>query len=190
MNDWVRVPAANVGEITAHFELDGRAAEVLHPQLNPAGGVQALVDAECYYDAIKLLAHGLPKREAVWWACLAARQVLTPQTDEANVQALIAAEAWAKKPSEDTRLRCRELARKTRYETPFSWVATAASWSTGSLAAPGEPEVAPPDYLYAHAVAGCVTLAGGLLNANDPADGMRRFIRQGINLAEGGNGLV
>lgn len=190
MREWVRVAAATVGELVVHYEPGGKAAELLHPQLNPAAGVQALVDAECYYDAIKLLAHGLPKREAVWWACLAARQLLTPETDEANVQALIAAEAWAMKPTEDNRLRCRELARTTRYETPFSWAATAASWSTGSLAGPGEAEVAPPEFLYAHAVAGCVTLAGGLLNVSEPREGMRHLIHQGINLAEGGNGLL
>lgn len=190
MSDWVRVPAVNVGELMVHFELEDKAAEVLHPELNPAGGVQALVAAGCYYDAIKLLAHGLPKREAVWWACLAARQVLTAQTDEGNTQALIAAETWARKPSEQNRLRCRELASRTKYETPFSWAATAASWSTGSLAALGEPEVTPPEFLYAHAVAGCVTLAGGLLNAQDPTAGMMRFIHQGIDLATGGNGLI
>ncbi|WP_439135835.1 DUF6931 family protein [Pseudomaricurvus sp.] len=190
MNEWVKVTAVNAGELMAHFELDEKAAEVLHPELNPQGGVMALVDAECYYDAIKLLAHGLPKREAVWWACLATRQTQSPETDESNAGALIAAEAWAKKPTEENRLRCAEFAKKTRYETPASWAATAASWSTGSLAEPGEPEVNPPEFLYAHAVSGSVTLAGGQFNESDPSEGMLRFIKQGINLAEGGNGLI
>ena len=190
MNDWVKVAAVNAGELMVHFELGDKAVEVLHPELNPQGGVQVLMAAGCYFEAIKLLAHGLPKREAVWWACLAARQLQTHETDELNISALIAAEAWAKKPSEENRQRCKELARKTKYETPASWAATAASWSTGSLAEPGEPEVAPPEFLYAHAVAGSVTLAGGMLNVDDPTEGMKHFIEQGINLAEGGNGLI
>lgn len=190
MSDWIKVKAINAGELMAHFELDDKASEVLHPELNPEGGVLALVKAECYYDAIKLLAHGLPKREAVWWACLATRQAQTPETDELNVNALIAAETWAKKPTEENRLRCAELAKKTKYETPASWAATAASWSTGSLSEPGEPEILPPEYLYAHAVAGSVSLAGGQLNPDEPSEGMMLFIRQGANLAEGGKGLV
>lgn len=190
MSDWVKVAAINAGELMAHFELEDEAVEVLHPELNPQGGVMALVQSECYIDAIKLLAHCLPKREAVWWACLATRQTQTPETDELNAAALIAAESWAKKPTEENRLRCKGLAEKTRYETPASWAATAASWSTGSMSEPGEPEVNPPEYLYAHAVAGSVSLAGGLVNQDDPAEGMLQFINMGINLAEGGNGLI
>ncbi|GAB3105704.1 hypothetical protein G8770_08665 [Aestuariicella hydrocarbonica] len=190
MTEWVKIKAINAGELIAHFELDNKAAEILHPELNPQGGVSVLVDSECYYDAIKLLAHGLPKREAVWWACLVSRQVQTPETDQNNIDALVAAEAWARKPSEENRLRCTLLAEKTKYETPASWAATAASWSTGSLAPPGEPEIQPPEYLYAHAVAGSITLAGSLLNTDDPGESLRQFIKQGINLAEGGKGLV
>lgn len=190
MSEWIRVEAINAGELMEHFEIEDASAAVLHPELNPEGGVLALVEAGCYYDAIKLLAHGLPKREAVWWACLVARQVQNPDTDQGNIDALIAAEEWARQPSEENRLKCRVLAEKTKYETPASWAATAASWSTGSLAAEGEPDIEPPKYLYAHAVAGSVTLAGMLKDPDDPETCLYHYIQQGSDLARGGQGSI
>lgn len=190
MNEWVRVKALNTAELIEHFELSDESQEAIHPDKTPQASLADLVEASCHYDAIKLIAHGLPKREAVWWACLVARQIQTPETDEPNISALIAAETWAKQPTEENRLRCRELGEKTKYETPASWAATAASWSTGSMAKEGEPEVMPPEYLYAHAVAGGVTLAGMVHNSDNPTESLNLFIRQGANLAEGGNGSV
>ena len=32
------------------------------------------MDAHEYTDAVRFLAHALPKREAVWWACLCVRK--------------------------------------------------------------------------------------------------------------------
>lgn len=190
MSDWIKVDAINASELLQHFDLEEGAIDILHPDMNPEGAVATLVEHGFLYDAVRLLAHGLPKREAVWWTCVVARQVQSPDTDDDNINALIASEAWARKPSEDNRLRCRELAEKTGYKTPASWAATAASWSTGSLAPEGEPEIEPPFYLYAHAVAGGVTLAGVELNADEPAEAIKGFLAQGINLAEGGNGLL
>ncbi len=190
MSNWIKVDAINASELLQHFDLEEGANEVLHPDMNPEGAVAALIEHDFLYDAVRLLAHGLPKREAVWWACIVARQVQTPDTDEDNINALIVAETWARKPTEENRLRCRGLAEKTAYKTPASWAATAASWSTGSLAPEGEPEIEPPFYLYAHAVAGGVTLAGVELNADQPAEAIKGFLAQGVNLAEGGNGLL
>lgn len=190
MSDWIKVEAINASELLGNFDLEDGAEKVLHPDMNPEGGVRSLMGANFLYDAVKLLAHGLPKREAVWWLCIVARQIQTPETDTDNVDALIAAEAWARKPTEENRLRCRILGEKTKYATSASWAATAAAWSTGSMAPEGEPEIEPPFYLYAHAVAGGVTLAGVALDADDPEACIKNFIEQGINLAEGGNGLI
>ena len=190
MSNWIKIEAVNASELLAHFELEDGAVETLHPDMNPEGAVKVLADNGFLYDAIRLLAHGLPKREAVWWACLVARCIQTPDTDQDNIDALIAAETWARKPTEDNRLRCKSLAEKTRYETPASWASTAAAWSTGSLAAEGEPEIEPPYYLYAHAVAGAVTLAGSIHDPQEPEKPLHYFLRQGANLAEGGNGML
>ena len=190
MTDLVKVQALTAAELLQNFEVSEEAEEHLVPDTAPEVSIDRLMEAGLYPDAIKLLAHGLPKREAVWWACLAARDIQNPQTDEDNVNALAAAESWVKKPSEEVRLRCKAFGEKTKHKTPASWAATAASWCHGSLAAPDEPPIEPPEHLYAHAVAGSVTLAAVLSDPVDPSKQFNRYMQQGLNLARGGNGRI
>ena len=190
MTDLVKVQATTAEELLRHIDVSQEAGDHLVPHTAPEVSINRLMDAGLYADAIKLLARGLPKREAVWWACLCARELQNPQTDEANVNALSAAESWVKNPSEDRRHTCKLLAEVTRYQTPASWAATAASWSHGSLAAEGEPVIEPPEHLYAHAVAGSVTLAAVMSDPVTPEKQFIRFLRGGLDLARGGNGKL
>jgi len=191
MTQLIKIQAMTADELLSQFELTEPEAEnVLVRDTAPQISIEHLTQAGFYADAIKLLAHGLPKREAVWWACLAARKAQTPQTDEDNINALLATETWARKPTEEHRQRCRQLGEKTQYKTAASWAATAAYWCAGSMTEEGEPEVPPPPYLYAHAVAGCVTLAAATIDPENIEDYYKLFLAQGINLAQGGNGMV
>jgi len=190
MTDLVKIQAITAAELLQHFEVSEEAEEFLVPDTAPEVSINRLADAGLYADAIKLLAHGLPKREAVWWACLTARDIQNPQTDENNVNALNAAESWVKKPSEEIRQRCKQFGEKTKFKTPASWAATAASWCHGSLAKEDEPPIEPPEHLYAHAVAGAVNLAAVYSDPVNPDKQFIRYLQQGLNLARGGNGKI
>jgi Family of unknown function (DUF6931) len=188
MTNLIKVQALTASELLENFEVSEEAEVHLVPDTAPEVSILRLMDAKLYSDAIKLLAHGLPKREAVWWSCLAARDIQTPETDEDNINALIAAESWAKKPSEEGRLRCKQLAEKTKHKTPASWAATAATWCHGSLAPEGQPTIEPPVHLYAHAVAGSITLAGVFTSVESPYEKFEYYLSQGLDIARGGNG--
>ncbi|SHF77257.1 hypothetical protein SAMN04487965_2665 [Microbulbifer donghaiensis] len=190
MTDLIKIQALTAAELLKHFEVSEEAEEHVVPETAPEVSIDRLMEAGLYPDAIKLLAHGLPKREAVWWACLSARDIQNPQTDEDNINALIAAESWVKKPSEEARLRCKALGEKTKHRTPASWAATAANWCHGSLAGPDEPAIEPPEHLYAHAVSGSVALAAVLSDPVNPSKQFIRYLEQGLDLARGGNGRV
>lgn len=190
MTDLTKIKALTTEELTQHYEVSDEAQAHILPDNNPQVNIELLVKQGLFHDAVSLLAHGLPKREAVWWACLATRASITPETDEANMAALVAAEAWVKKPTEERRIKCRDLAQQTRYKSAPSWAATAASWSTGSLAKEGDPEVAPPEYLYAHAVAGSVSLAATSGDPEKISQLYGLFFEQGFDLARGGNGQI
>lgn len=190
MTDLIKVQALTAAELLKNFDVSEEAEEHLVVDTAPEVSILRLMEVNLYPDAIKLLAHALPKREAVWWACLTARDIQGPQTDENNVNALIAAESWAKKPNEKARLRCKALGEKTRHQTPASWAATAASWCHGSLAGENEPVIEPPKHLYAHAVAGCVSLAAILSDPITPEKPFQRYMNQGLDLARGGNGQL
>ena len=191
MTQLIKIEALTAAELLKEFELtDDGADSVLVPDTAPQISIERLMEAGFYQDAIKLLAHGLPKREAVWWACLAARKAQKPEDGEDNINALLATETWARQPTEEHRMRCKELGEKTQYKTAASWAATAASWCTGSMTPPGEPEVAPPAYLYAHAVAGSIALASATIDPENIEDHYKLFLAQGLDLARGGNGML
>lgn len=190
MTDLVKVKALTAAELLQHFEISDEAESSLIPDTNPQVNIEKLAEAGFYHDAVTMLAHGLPKREAVWWACLAARASLTPEVDEDNMAALVATEAWVKTPSEENRAKCRELGNKTKFKTPYSWAATAACWSTGNMVEEKDIEVSTPEYLYAHAVAGSVSLAATIIDPKKTEEYYKLFLSQGLDLARGGNGRV
>jgi hypothetical protein len=53
-------------EICAQVELSADAQKLVNDQLSPDAYLDLLIEKEQWVDAIRLLAFGLPKREAVW----------------------------------------------------------------------------------------------------------------------------
>lgn len=207
MSELAKVKQQFAKEVLQHFELEEGSEAVVLPNASPLACIQALVEHKQFNDAVKMIAHVLPKREAVWWACLAARNAsqqiaaLDPGASDAGASAeanksalenaaITAAETWVKEPSEENRQKAKLLGEKTGHKSAGSWAATAAFWSAGSMTPEGEPVVPPPPYLYAHAVAGCVTLAAVLPNPENREANFHRYIKQGLDLANGGRGDV
>ncbi|MFA7556070.1 MAG: hypothetical protein WCY88_17645 [Spongiibacteraceae bacterium] len=183
-----RVKAHSAGELLQHFELseEGEAVAVLDTA--PLRVINKLVKNGNLHDAVTLLAHALPKREAVWWACMATKATMDTQI-ELNVAAVAATELWVRSPTEPNRLVAKKMGERAKNKTAAGWAATAASWSAGSITDEGEA-VAPPDYLYAHAVAASITLAAVVAGPEHSTENYHLFLRQGFNLANGGNGQV
>lgn len=191
MSELVKISAQQASEILKHFELSEEAIEFADKgNLTPAEFIQQLVKANLYFDAVKFLAHGLPKREAIWWACLAVKKTLAADAPAAQQAALNAAEQWALQPSEDKRQLAKAWSEKTLQKSAASWVATAAFWSSGSMAKAGEPDMQAPPFLYAHAVSGAISMAAFAADPDNAPDQFKLFIRQGLDLATGGRGEV
>lgn len=191
MAELVKISAQQASEILKHFELSEDALEFADKgNLPPAEFIQQLLQANLYFDAVKFLSHSLPKREAIWWACLAVKKTLAADAPAAQQAALSAAEHWAMQPSEEKRQLAKAWSEKTQQKSAASWAATAAFWSGGSMAKPGEPDMPAPPYLYAHAVAGAISMAAFAPDPDNAADQFKLFIRQGLDLAAGGRGEV
>src|SRR5262245_53177425 len=62
--------AADIGKL---FTLGDEAKPLLRDGMTPRQYLDILIDKQQYVDAVRFLAHLLPKREGVWWACLCAR---------------------------------------------------------------------------------------------------------------------
>lgn len=152
---------------------------------NAAGAfLGLLLEQELDPDALRFVAHALPKREAVWWACQCVRTVagdLAP----AVVSAMDAAERWAAEPNEDNRRAAGLAAEAVGVGTPAGCAAMAAFWSGGSLGPSHLPDIPPGDDLTGRGVAGAVLLAAVEVEPERAAEKFRRFVELGLDVAGG-----
>ena len=139
-------------------------------------------------EAARVLAHALPKREAVWWACLCARDRLPPEPSPVILAALKAAEDWVYKPTEENRRAAMAKAEAAQFDTPSSWAAVGAFWSGGSMSPEGNPVVPPGEHLTGLAVAGSIMLAAAQTEPQHATERYQQFLAYGANIARGGRG--
>jgi hypothetical protein len=178
----------STSEICSHFALSDEGRAILQPDLPAGEFVDRLCAAGLWIDAVRFLAHALPKREAVWWGCLAARAALGEAPHAAARAAVEAAEAWVYRPNEDNRRAAMAATTAAGNDGPAVWAARGAFWSGGSLAPPEAPLVPPAETLTGAAVAGAVCLAAVQREPEHAPDKYRLFIAQGLDIARGGTG--
>jgi len=186
-NTRLKIKAATAEEVYVGAEPSADAKAHLAPGIAPIAYLDKLTAAALFADAVDFLSRALPKREAVWWACLCA-QDLPPAPPQSPISlALKAAEAWVFRPTEENRRAAETAANALKASHPARWAAMGAFWSGGSMAPPGSPEVRPADDFTAKAVSGSVQMAAGL----DPAQlelHRKTFLEYGLDIASGGNG--
>jgi hypothetical protein len=183
---------AEIPAVVQLGELGPEAQAMVPSATGPEGYVNSLIDAGLLQDAVRFLAHSLRPREAVWWACLAARAYIEAgnPVEPTDTEALTAAEAWVFKPDEDNRRAAYDRAMATGFQTPAAWAAMGSFWSGGSIAPANLPAVPPPSNALGRAIWGAIILAA-VANPKSPEDmdaKHRAFLTQGIDIAQGGNG--
>jgi hypothetical protein len=172
------------------LEVEPEEEPLLDDKIAPANFLDGLIQAGAFAHAAKFLAFGLPKREAAWWACLVAREVL-PEDAPAEAQAALkAAETWVYKPTEENRRAVMEKGEAADDGSPAAWAAFAAGWSGGSLAPADMEVVPPPEDLTGKAVKSAITLAVYGTEPERAAEKIQLFVAQGMDVAKGGNGRV
>jgi hypothetical protein len=173
------------------LELEPPAQAALAGAQTAAEGVARLEAAGLYNEAARLLAHALPKREAVWWACMCAAAVPDPALPTADAQARQAAEAWVRKPTDDALRRAAwEVAQKTEFRSPEAWAAVGAFWSGGSMSPEGQPAVPPAEHLTGVAVSGAVVLSAVRGKPDRAPARLARFVAAALDIAAGGAGRI
>lgn len=187
MAELKKIAKRTVGEFIAHAGLDAVNSSRLSLQQSAADALNSLIDAGSLEDALKLIAHALPKRESVWWACICSRSVLGSGPSGDELHAINAAEAWVYEPTDDNARAAYAWAEKLGFKTPGGWAAVAAFWSSGTLSPPDQPVVPPADYLTGVAVAGAVMLAAVVDPVSEIAARHQSFIAYGKEIASGGD---
>jgi pSer/pThr/pTyr-binding forkhead associated (FHA) protein len=180
-------PEPTAREVCEHFELGEAAKPLLKDDLTPEQFLEVLVKHELYPDAIKLWAHTLPKKEAVWWGIVCSKKAYGDQASPKEAEALAAAEKWIKKPTEEHRRAAMSAAEAAQLNNAASWSAVSCFWSEGSLAPSNVPAVPPDEHLAAKAVAGAVMLAATIGPPNKMPQRYQSFFDLGKQVASGKN---
>lgn len=176
--------------ILARLELEPESEEALAGAQDALQGIEQLVDAGKLVEAARLAAHALPKREAVWWACMCARAVPDPALKPEDLASLAAAEAWVRRPEERARRAAAEIAEKTSFKSAEAWAAMGAFWSGGSLAPEGMADVPPGEHLTGVAVAGAIVLASVRVSVERQNERLLKFLDSARAIAAGGSGRI
>lgn len=195
---FARVRGDKAAEIAARFELGEDAQKLLNIDLGPKQYFDLLAEKQLFPDAVRFLAHALPKREAVYWACLCARRVISPGGAEAPPDAapeppakakaraaLEAAMRWVFQPSEENRRAAEAAAKDEGIKSPAGCAAIAAFFTGGSLGPPNVQAIPPDEFMTAQAVAGAVMLSAVVTEPDKAAEKYRDFFAVGTQLAEG-----
>src|SRR5260221_9912957 len=128
-NGLAKVTAKTAAEVCKHFPLGEEAKKLLGDSQTPVQFLNTLMEKQQFPDAVRFLAHALPKREAVWWACLCARQAHGPNPPAPLGPALQAAEKWTSDPSEDNRRAAHTAAEAGAMGSPAGFAPRAAFFS-------------------------------------------------------------
>ncbi len=192
IDPFTKVKAARAVDVCAGLQLSPEARRLLGADDPPATFLGRLLDGGYDIDAVNLMAHALPKREATWWACLAARTALPAAPEPALVAALEAAEAWVYKPTDANRRDAQAKGEAAGLSTaPAALAAAAAGWSGGSLTPADAPVVPPSDALTPTAVYTAVLMAAAAPGEPQAIrERYRLFLEQAVDIAKGGTGRV
>lgn len=166
------------------------AAAIVRASADVAEALDRLCQAGDAQGAVRLCAHALPPREAVWWACMCADHTAPDNLGEPDRQVRTAAEQWVRRPSETSRRAAMALAQAAGLVSPEAWTGVGAFWSGGSMAPEGQPVVEPGPELLGVAVSGSVLLSSVRGEPDRQARRLLRFLDSARDIAAGGPGRI
>lgn len=174
-----------------HLQLEAEARSCLDGCRTVAEALDRLERADLLDEAVRLVAHALPARESVWWACACALHTsASSAASEPETVVRSAAEAWVRQPTDELRRAAMSEAERSGFTSPEAWAAVAAFWSGDSMAPPDAPKVPPQPHFTGLAVAGAVALAAVRGDANRRHERLQRFLGSAHDIAAGGAGRL
>ena len=151
-----RIRFNDAGDVFAAFPELGRYAPAPSGPIDALAYARELAGLKPPSAAIAYLSHLLPRREAVWWGCQCVAAILGPAAKD---EAMRLAETWVRTPDEDARRAALNHAQAGDLKIPTVWLARAAGYSGGSLAAPDQPPITPPPEACAQSINAAIVVA-------------------------------
>jgi hypothetical protein len=186
---WKKIVAERACDIIDTADLEPDSRDLMDSGMRPETFIEKLSAAGKWMDAVKVMAHALPRREAVWWASVCAEQMNGPGGDADEVAALKAAENWVYEPTDEYRKKAFQLAQNSRTNSLGTLTALAAACSGGNLPLDEDTEVELDAAVFPQIVGGIVIMAA--TDEIERADEQfKRFLASGQDIACGGSGKI
>ena len=180
-----RLSLGDLSSLARRVALDPAPAEIVARCASVPEALDQLAASGFLVEATTLVAHALPRREAVWWACMCARHTAPPTLPESDRIAERAARSWATRPRGAMSRQALRPAELAGLSTPEAWAAVAALWGESE-----EGTGPTPAYLTAVAVAGAVGLAAVRGRPQCRTERLRRFLASAREISLGGKGRL
>jgi hypothetical protein len=185
MNWEPSVPIPDLEDFCLEIGIGRTAKLYLCPGLTPRQYFARLLVHNEPGDAVRFQTYSLPKREAVWWACLCLRSVSNPMRKPKQAEALKAVLRWVLEPSEEHRQAAGKAGKAATFSTPIGAIAMSVFFSGGSMMPPDKPVIPPDPLLTANILTGTIV---GLVAEVPPEKAkptLLSFIALGISVATG-----
>ncbi len=169
-------------DLCQYVGLSDGAKELLRREYLPKQFLDVLLEKKLNTDAVQIIAHYLPKRQAVWWACHCALDSAGVQPKPEVVRAIQAAERWVAQPTEENRRAAQPAAEEADSSSPAGCAALAAFYSEGPPA-PDARTQAKVYFLTAKLVAGSVLLAAAVDSAK-VNENLAKYVETGVDVVK------
>jgi hypothetical protein len=174
--------SSKTADIAAVAELSDEAMGLLRPEIAPPDFVSLLMSKKLYADAVRFVAHALPKREAVWWGWISAKRAAGADPPPKIKASLEATEKWIAQPDDESGRAAMDAAKEAKTTTAAGCAGMAAFFSGSSLGPAHVPPIPPGEYLTAKAVSGAVIYAAVGKDPVNAPDRFQSFVTQGVDV--------
>jgi hypothetical protein len=174
---------SKTADVAAVAELGDEAMGLLRPDIAPQDYVALLMSKKLYADAVRFVAHALPKREAVWWGWISAKKAAGADSPPKIKASLEATEKWIAQPDDEAGRAAMAAAKEAQTTTAAGCAGMAAFFSGSSLGPAHIPPIPPGEFLTAKAVSGAVIYAAVGKDPVNAPDRFQGFVNQGVDVA-------
>src|SRR5689334_1188306 len=128
-----KVTTPTAAELAVKSKPSPEGQALIKPGMTPAEHLHVLEKNKLSVDSVGLLAHGMPAKDGICWACQGCRLV-APKMSMPELDVLHLTEAWLKNPLPSLMAQISASLLKVDFTGPGSWCGQAALWVPGGLA--------------------------------------------------------
>ena len=187
---WKKIIAKRAGDVISADDLTEESVALMTESVTPSEFIQQLMDAGHFLDSAKTLAYSLPRREAVWWACMCARQLESVNSAESEKKALSAAEKWVYDPVDERRTIAFQCAQTSKTNSVGVMCALAAAFSDSNLPVDEDNSIEVDSSSFPGAIFAAIVVAASEAENQALEDRVAELLKVGVEIAQGGSGKM